>query len=386
METQTELDLKFKCHNCDCSDDADGFEIGGHYYCTDCVDELFSLCDHCSEYFPRNEITVINGEAYCEDCRDYSFFRCDHCGEWVDKDHTNCYGGDILCDYCFGELFTRCDWCEEIFPNNEVEYNNHTNQYICGHCAKENNHGLIRDYGFKPTPIFHGKGFHYGVELEVESCDNSIDDAVEYLHDEVGEFIYMKEDGSLNEGFEIVTHPFTFDWMNENKELFQKILDIRKHGFRSFNTDTCGMHVHISRTAFTTYQLYRWLKFFMENPVFIYKISQRKSRSELSEWATMGMLKGDNIASKAKMKKAACREGVNLCPQNTIEIRIFKGNLCPASFYKNIEFLQALHSFTKDTKTKDINVPMFIKYCEENPKPYKNLIKFINDKNLKPGE
>ena len=64
------------------------------------------------------------------------------------------------------------------------------------------------------------------------------------------EMIYIKHDGSINEGFEIVSHPMTLDYHENHMnwlEVFEKAIEM---GYRSHNTSTCGLHIHVSRSAF----------------------------------------------------------------------------------------------------------------------------------------
>jgi hypothetical protein len=70
--------------------------------------------------------------------------------------------------------------------------------------------------------------------------------------------VYLKGDGSLNDGFEIVTHPMTHDWAME-KFPWEMIEKLRRSGYRSWDTDTCGLHVHASRTSFVDRShLWKW--------------------------------------------------------------------------------------------------------------------------------
>ena len=68
----------------------------------------------------------------------------------------------------------------------------------------------VHDYYYKPEPIFYGTGSRYlGVELEIDEGGESHENAGQILRlaNSGDELVYCKHDGSLNEGFEIVTHP-----------------------------------------------------------------------------------------------------------------------------------------------------------------------------------
>jgi hypothetical protein len=61
------------------------------------------------------------------------------------------------------------------------------------------------------------------------------------------ENIYIKQDGSLDDGFEIVSHPMSLDYHTRKmpwKDVLQKAISMN---YRSHKTTTCGYHLHIGR-------------------------------------------------------------------------------------------------------------------------------------------
>ena len=71
------------------------------------------------------------------------------------------------------------------------------------------------EYGYKPEVIFYGQGDRFfGVELEIDGGGEYTDNAESILSIANWEqnLIYCKHDGSLDEGFEIVTHPMSLDF------------------------------------------------------------------------------------------------------------------------------------------------------------------------------
>lgn len=59
--------------------------------------------------------------------------------------------------------------------------------------------------------------------------------------------IYIKCDGSLDDGMEIVTHPMSLDYHLEKFCWDALTARAIKLGYRSHQTSTCGLHVHVSR-------------------------------------------------------------------------------------------------------------------------------------------
>lgn len=114
------------------------------------------------------------------------------------------------------------------------------------------NDSIIHDYYYKPDPIFYGKGQpHYGIELEIDEGGEYDDNAERILNigNRINEHIYCKHDGSLDDGFEIVSHPATLEY-HTNTIPWKKILDeALEMGYYSHNSGTCGLHVHINRAA-----------------------------------------------------------------------------------------------------------------------------------------
>lgn len=67
------------------------------------------------------------------------------------------------------------------------------------------------------------------------------------IHDEK---IYIKCDGSLDDGMEIVTHPMTLDYHRNHmpwKEIMGEAISL---GYKNHKSGTCGLHVHVNRETF----------------------------------------------------------------------------------------------------------------------------------------
>ncbi len=107
----------------------------------------------------------------------------------------------------------------------------------------------IHDYGYKPEPIFYGDSKRYfGVELEIDGAGKDSDNADELLSiaNKDEEHIYIKGDGSLDDGMELVTYPMSLDCHKDFQwdEIMKKAIYL---GYRSHQTSTCGLHVHVNR-------------------------------------------------------------------------------------------------------------------------------------------
>ena len=241
----------------------------------------------------------------------------------------------------------------------------------------------IHSYSYKPNPIFfknpkEKSKLFLGVELETESKGNCRQSCAEEI-DDISDLYYLKNDSSIDDGFEIVSHPFSPTWYFEHKSIFNDLLDtLRNNGFRSYNTSTCGIHIHITKSYLSGLDIAKLHLFFCENEEFIKTISQRNPNN-LNQW---GKIKKDKKAIYDQSKKKGGSErytAINLQNHNTIEFRIFRGTLNENSYHKNIEFVIAICRFVKVTSLQQLTTNQFYNYVSKD-KNYKNLTKFMEAK------
>jgi hypothetical protein len=407
MPTTTEEQQIYSC--ADCQEQVtsnDYLDNNGEVICESCNDDYFT-CDGCSDTCHTDYLNSANDSCYCNDCYTDRYTSCDDCGDYErNDDTTTVYGSNgrqrVVCHDCRDDNYGWCDPCDEY-----VHEDNYHSDNMCNGCYDDrhgyddedssgNESSIINGYGYKPRPTFFKMSdkddVFLGIELEVERGDSSIRHvpmAEMINHD----FLYFKTDGSLNDGFEIVTHPMTISYIKQNKNVWADILNqLRSNKYRSYDTKTCGMHIHVSKNAFTTWHLYRFMKFFVDNSDFITKISQRKIEN-LDRWAALTdnpsesykEYSEEQLMYKAKKKSGNSKRylAVNLQNDKSVEIRIFRGTLNDSSFFKNIEFVQALFDYTKSVPDKDMGLQSFLTFIKDNNE-YPYLRKFIADKNLNP--
>jgi len=358
------------------------------FECADCDNTLEADSNHYEN---------CRSERICENCSS-DYHACDSCDDIIHRDDVYWHDDCSYCESCFDESYNHCDECGSSFHNDDR--NVISNMYDCDEdrcerCISESSG--IKNYGYKPRPKFFrvsdNDNTYLGLELEVESksnCTTSHRDMVRKIDcDE----LYFKRDGSLDDGFEIVSHPMTISYIKKNKSKWSNILhELRSNGYRSYDTYTCGMHIHISKNVFTTWHLYRFMKFFVDNSDFVTKISQRKVEN-LDKWAALTdnpREGGKEYTQESLMYKAKNKRGnskrylaVNLQNDNSVEIRIFRGTLNDSSFFKNIEFVQALFDYTKSITETDMSLKSFLSFIKDNNE-YPYLRKFIADKNINP--
>ena len=295
---------------------------------------------------------------------------------------------------------------------------------ICEVCRSEGIAYQVNDYGHKPNPKFirlvngrlksysysnakFDKYFYGGGELEVELNSGTSLEYKRIIADEIMRIttsngtpiFYCKNDGSLETGFEIVSHPMTLNaWKHFD---FEGLIYKYRSYIKSFNTNTAGMHLHVSRNAFTDYEAIKILKMTYNFPKFSMLISERTIDSQ-NAWAS---LKKSQIKDMSKIAISYAKEGYNetcyrfdnpktmrkICKavgghrgawnfqnSNTAECRLFKGQLRPVHFYKNLEYVEALIDFVRNTSMSDLDICKFVGFIKSNYTAYPSLNSFLN--------
>jgi hypothetical protein len=347
-------------------------------YVYDELDECYIMTNNAS-YVENGRCGYYTHDDNCSGCNDIYRYN----GEWIDANYMernnlvhDC-DGDIrhIDDVYYWE--SDCDYHDEPEEGSDEDDDDDSDM----------DSATINSYSYRPSMKFcslsneNSNAPFFGIELEVER-KNSKGLKHKYMAGMIQhEHWYFKTDGSLTDGFEIVTHPMTFNYIQQSEKTFiESLKKLVENGYNSYDANTCGMHIHISKANFTTWHLYRFLKFFVENKEFIVAISQRKME-KLKKWANIEDDTDSSLIYKAKKKDGNNERyvAINLKNSQTIEIRIFRGTLNINSFMKNIEFAHALFMYTKENK--DVTLDGFKSYIETSC-DYSNLKKFINLKNL----
>lgn len=176
----------------------------------------------------------------------------------------------------------------------------------------------------------------YGVELEIDrgGKDDDNADTLESIANREDELMYIKSDGSLNEGMELVSHPCSLNYHKYDFPWAEIMKRAVRLGYRSHNTSTCGLHVHIGRSALgNTYErqedvISRILFFFESHWNELFRFS-RRSEESAEHWAARHGYEDHpkEILEKAKKSSKGRYACVNITNISTVEIRLFRGTL-----------------------------------------------------------
>lgn len=313
----------------------------------------YGSCTYCwNTRIPLDELIIpadIKGQSFCKKCLTHTRARkCSKCGSYY---YNSC----------------PCRRKKRTQTLDVLEYN-----------AKEI---------YKPFKASENDNILIGIELELEFPENDsssprdmswsryVNDAMKEIKKQ--EWIYFKRDGSITNGLEIVTQPLGWEWIRNNQDslsIFEKLIG---DGFRSKNTNTCGLHVHISKDLFKTLHLGKFVLFHYNNLPFIQLIAERGWGS-ISRWARFDSSLSTIIGEIERKHGQERHSLVNLSNPETVECRYYRGSLDLASIMKAIEFTVCLYQYTRETSLAESNkIRNFISYLNNNKKEFPYLWEFL---------
>ena len=393
---------KVECYNC--GEEImreEGYEYKNGFLCQDCHNEDFVTCADCGSLILAENAKVVNphlkNKRYvCPDCST-NYYRCSHCESLVSSDEVWASDSDmIICNRC-DNLYSICESCRCIVHEDDACYSD--GHDYCQDCYDDLDSSYVEEYSYKPEAEFLGEseeGLYLGVELEIDDGCN-LRTTTKRIYDEFAN-VYLKHDGSLSSaGFEIVSHPATLEFHTSElgwKELMGICLE---NDYRSHDTTTCGLHIHLSRAFLGEEETEQDLNIakliilfdrFWESHIVPFS---RRDYSALKNWAdkpSVDCMNTDTeleVVDKVKKYKSLGRyKAINLQNSETIEFRLFRGTLNFNTFLASLQFVVVVSRFVKRVKLSDIfsasweDIFLCIKYPE--------LKEYLIKKNLLKGE
>lgn len=304
--------------------------------------------------------------------------------------------------------YIDCYNCGETMEEDDAYTNDWDSRYRCCSCnddfvlemeeqqQQDEESDLIHNYGHKPSAIFLNADGHrsyyasqytdeqgrlrnqlyLGLELELEVGRTPREDCAAFVVSKINgdnddSVVYLKEDGSLEHGFEIVSHPMTLDYAT-SKFAWDGISGLIKKGCKSWDAHNCGLHIHMSRNAFVDEKhIFKFMKFLYNNSDEMIAFAGRNvSYAKWDKDALLGSWRDYNETtgsyekkySTSFMKLAKGEEtnhdryvAVNIQNRHTIELRFFRPSLNPNTVISAMQMCEALFAYT-DTECNTPNV------------------------------
>lgn len=220
----------------------------------------------------------------------------------------------------------------------------------------------IESYNFEPDDVslLHKTSdintLHLGVELEVDrGGESNLNATIATNILSKGNNVWVTHDGSLDNGFEIVTFPATLEMhMDKNMFNYTKMFDfLISKGYKSHDAGTCGLHVHIDRSFFGSSKgdkLYGGAKmaYIMEHLWDDFVLFSRRRYNALEHWAKKKNLSSEvwsdstlgNIIEHFNDNYGYDKYlAINTLHSHTFELRIFRGTLNATTYLATLQFV-----------------------------------------------
>lgn len=348
--------------------------------CTDC--ELWTMPDNLSS------LDDNSGDCVCDSCRDIDCSTCGDCGNLVRQSDTTWVSDTCYCDSCHSENFVTCDYCRESIPNdetNEVDGNStwcssccsdnatyceSSETYRtrpCDDCDCDSCHGddcncrlclLVLDYSttlcgaLGNLPANRIASHVMGAELECE-----VDDRREFARDLRNIYpatsCHCKRDGSLDsdKGVEIVTgHGIQTELMAVLETAAN--LARRDYAGQSHNGDSCGLHIGLDRSQFSSALQARIIVFWNsgENYKLLRQFTRRDYRN-LSYCQIKPEKACDAFIARPDLSSREKYEIVNTRHATHLEFRGFRGSLLIRTLRACVSLVSLIASYCEIATT-----------------------------------
>ena len=327
-------------------------------------------CSSCGKLEPVDTLNYVEGAGLvCKPCYIDNTYECFHCG----TRHSLYAGEELLdyqenriCEHCAQSAYSCCSDCGRYFEPDGNDYcpscyEEYDTCACCGRISRDVYDGMCRDcldnfihdYSFKPKAVFYGqpedKKF-FGLEWEIGQGGQDAENAMSILGGK--KELYCKEDGSVEEGFEVVTHPLSVAY-HLNELDWESLLQRAKHLDYEGIPGT-GIHIHVSREALPEDAIANLIYFFEREWDSLVHFASR-TEDETSRWADRYLRGNDlrNWTPKQSLKYAIDRHdryrAVNLRNRETVEIRIFRSTCNPLVMKSYIQFTDIITDLAKDS-------------------------------------
>lgn len=354
---------------CSCSALVCYYCLPDHHHCEICAREagfkLFSGRQYSSSLLVGGELILswrctnhMFGYSHCYGCDSYLSTTslgsaCEECG----------YPTCIVCDQDHS--------CADTDSNDEEEQPSYHNRNRIIHTYDY----IPPKFIFHSTKKDHNNNRYFGIELEIDGGGESSSNAKEILQWSDGESLYyIKHDGSLNDGLEVVSMPATVKY--HLKEFpWQHIVETASAlDYKSHTAGTCGLHIHIDKSVFSSqsylesgygrthrrgylgsydYQtnVSKLILLFWRHWEHILVFSRRVPGEWQQQYTSWNYDITEERISKRSLQESLGKGkyvAINTSNPNTVEIRIFRGTLRLSTLKATIQFTDVLLDLVLD--------------------------------------
>lgn len=331
-------------------------------------------CSECEQVMGRHRHLALaetgDDTRYCQPCwtvvrlRDYWY------DEWCDTWWPD--GDDCPND---GEVFDQCYDCSgTMYYHDEhyCEYEDGDEDYLSFLISYHGHRNEWTPIGTPEDDLFIG--------LEVETDVKDFSEVEERAYEVFGgDSTFIAQEDSTIRGFELTTQPFDGrDWLRDPSK-YESLMPFKaldrwvKDGIVYGTSSNCGLHVSLSRKAFTTAHLGRFIYLHETMADLFQQVGGRNS----DEWGAFGYAK-NNVKKKIDGEYYDGRgryEAVNLQGER-VELRYPAGNSTLQGIRLMVEWAITIFDYTREMTTADYksgaftNPASLVKWVRQNRENY----------------
>ena len=335
-------------------------------------------------YFARISENIENGavssfidaflrrlsESYPDRVAALNLKKCSRCGRTTARP-TPIGDDKYVCWSCYRDYYFSCDKCNKT-TERSLGHETKDGRLLCSECNMR--HFVLPYHHLYPKVQFYGnnKGNnvpYMGFELEVDRGGESSKKVAQIMplmnREEKGEiFAYCSHDGSIDNGFEIITQPATMEYHNSIKDVYNRTIQkLKSMGYVSHETYTCGLHVHINRNFFPPDLEPKGLRnlvimfnrFWNELCVYARRPEWRSAR--YAKHLPVESFEIDEYLHRANKSGQHSWHyyALNIANQDTIEFRMFRGTLNVDTILATLQLVNNMAVLASKMSAEDVN-------------------------------
>jgi hypothetical protein len=348
---------------------ARNFARNGFDLCNYCASSADS-CDRCSGPMTEDYSWTVGDYDWCESCYDNYATRCEYCDEVIE------YGDECDCDESGGDLIQS--YSTKFSPLFLHDYNVETDDVV-----------LVRNY--TRDPQFANK-IAMGLEFEMENmCGSQRTGEIARIFADAynDNHLMLKHDGSISNGFELVTQPHTLDAFMQAFD-WDLIREAQRAGMRGWEVGNreIGIHIHINRKAFYTkpdHTRYNASPHLMAFMTFIYSnvkaITRIAGRNVHYGHMSQRYLQEAYNCCKHGYNQYSRTQAINLMNDATVELRMFRSTMRVERVQAYLQFAEAAVRYTQTNRIEKMrdrfHFAHFAKWVEVHGERYQQLHNLI---------
>lgn len=365
--------------------------------------QSFSLCGDCQNNWAGPGCCIFEGRLICANCQG-NYLTCNHCSCLMhEADARENARGQTVCQAHWQPVVDAVDGVMRSYSTDIMRLKN---GFLCGRGEKPDMkktlwlgwelevHAKGSEQDGANAWVFDedcndcgGDGEYRDGDGDTtgDRCDCGIRhgnkaEAVKHIQEAAGAWCIVKEDSSLNDGLEIVSVPASLSW---HRETVAPFLMGAKEYLSGWPHNDCGIHVHVGKKQLSELQLSKLVRFMHgdANQQFLTAVAGRDPNTYCNRggFKAIGAFKSEGRIGRYQALNFATRN------EKTVEFRIFRSNVSPIGFMKNLEFVHAACQWARFTSSANLGHASLVEYVRRERSAYPALVRFFESNGTLPA-